>query len=35
MKEERGKAGVSLGDIIMGDIEFDTSKVGKLQDPKT
>jgi hypothetical protein len=34
IKEERGKAMVSLVDLIVGDVEFNTSKVGKVKDPK-
>jgi hypothetical protein len=34
IKEERGKATVSLVDLIVGDIEFKKSKVGKVKDPK-
>jgi hypothetical protein len=33
IKEERGEARVALVDLIVGEIEFDTSKIGKVDDP--
>jgi hypothetical protein len=34
IKEERGEAGVALVDSIVGEMEFDTSKIGKVDDPR-
>jgi hypothetical protein len=34
IKEERGEAGVALVDLIVGEMEFDTSKIGKVDDPR-
>jgi hypothetical protein len=35
IKEERGKAGVALVALIVGEMEFDTSQIGKVEDPRT
>jgi hypothetical protein len=35
VEEERGEAGVALVDSIVGEMEFDTSKIGKVGDPQT
>ena len=34
IKEERREAGVALVDLILGEMEFDTSKIGKVDDPQ-
>jgi hypothetical protein len=34
IEEEQGKSKVSLLDLIVGKAEFDTSKAGKVQDPR-
>jgi hypothetical protein len=33
-EEKRGEAGVALVDLIVGEMEFDTSKIGKVEDPR-
>jgi hypothetical protein len=33
--EGRGEAGVALVDLIVGDMEFDTSRIGNIEDPRT
>jgi hypothetical protein len=35
VEDERGEAGVALVDLIVGEMEFDTSKIGKVEDPRT
>ncbi len=35
VEDERGEAGVALVDLIVGEMEFDTSKIGKVEDPQT
>jgi uncharacterized protein (DUF2336 family) len=35
IQEERGKTGVALVDLIVGEIEFDTSKIGMAEDAQT
>jgi pyruvate/2-oxoacid:ferredoxin oxidoreductase alpha subunit len=35
LHDERGEAGVALVDLIVGEMEFDTSKIGKVEDPRT
>jgi pyruvate/2-oxoacid:ferredoxin oxidoreductase alpha subunit len=35
LDDERGEAGVALVDLIVGEMEFDTSKIGKVEDPRT
>jgi hypothetical protein len=32
VEEERGEADVALVDLIVGEMEFDTSKIGKVED---
>jgi hypothetical protein len=33
-EEKRGEAGVALVDLIVGEMEVDTSKIGKVEDPR-
>jgi pyruvate/2-oxoacid:ferredoxin oxidoreductase alpha subunit len=33
--DECGEAGVALVDLIVGEMEFDTSKIGKVEGPRT
>jgi hypothetical protein len=35
VEDERGEAGVVLVDLIVGEMEFDTSQIGKVEDPPT
>jgi hypothetical protein len=35
VEDERGEAGVALVNFIVGEMEFDTSKIGKVEDPQT
>jgi pyruvate/2-oxoacid:ferredoxin oxidoreductase alpha subunit len=35
VEDERGEAGVALVDLIVGEMEFDTSKIEKVEDPQT
>jgi hypothetical protein len=35
IQQERGDAGIALVDLIVGEIEFDTSKIEKVEDPRT
>ena len=35
VEDGRGEAGVALVDLIVGEMEFDTSKIGKIEDPRT
>jgi hypothetical protein len=35
VEDKRGEAGVALVDLIVGEMEFDTSKIGKVEDPRT
>jgi hypothetical protein len=35
VEDERREAGVALVDLIVGEMEFDTSKIGKVEDPWT
>jgi pyruvate/2-oxoacid:ferredoxin oxidoreductase alpha subunit len=35
VEDERGEAGVALVDLIVGEMEFNTSKIGKVEDPQT
>jgi hypothetical protein len=35
VEDERGEAGVALVDLIVGEMEFDTSKIGKVENPQT
>jgi hypothetical protein len=35
VEDERGEAGVALVDVIVGEIEFNTSKIGNVEDPRT
>jgi hypothetical protein len=35
VEDKRGEAGVALVDFIVGEMEFDTSKIGKVEDPRT
>ena len=34
VEDERGEAGVALVDLIVGEMEFNTSKIGKVDDPQ-
>jgi tyrosyl-tRNA synthetase len=34
VEDERGEAGVALVDLIVGEMEFDTSQIGKVEDPR-
>jgi hypothetical protein len=35
VEDERGEAGVAVVDLIVGEMEFATSKIGKVEDPQT
>jgi hypothetical protein len=35
VEDERGEAGVALVDLIVGEMEFDASQIGKVGDPRT
>jgi hypothetical protein len=35
VEDERGEDGVALVDLIAGEMEFDTSQIGKVEDPQT
>ena len=35
VEDERGEAGVPLVDLMVGEIEFNKSKIGKVVDPRT
>jgi hypothetical protein len=35
VEDKRGEAGIALVDLIVGEMEFDTSKIGKVEDPRT
>jgi hypothetical protein len=35
VEDERREAGVALVDLIVGEMEFDTSQIGKVEDPRT
>ena len=35
VEDKRGEAGVALVDLIVGEMKFDTSKIGKVEDPQT
>jgi hypothetical protein len=35
VEDEHGEAGVALVDLIVGEMEFDTSQIGKVEDPQT
>jgi hypothetical protein len=35
VEDERGEAGVALMDLIVAEMEFDTSTIGKVEDPRT
>jgi hypothetical protein len=35
VEDKHGEAGVALVDLIVGEMEFDTSKIGKVEDPRT
>jgi carbamoylphosphate synthase small subunit len=35
VEDERREAGVALVDLIVGETEFNTSKIGKVEDPQT
>jgi hypothetical protein len=35
VEDERGEASVALVDLIVGEMEFDTSQIGKVEDPRT
>jgi hypothetical protein len=35
IEEELREAGVALVDLIVGVMEFDTSRIGKVKDPRT
>jgi hypothetical protein len=34
VEDERGEASVALVDLIVGEMEFDTSQIGKVEDPR-
>jgi hypothetical protein len=35
VEDKHGESGAALVDLIAGEMEFNTSKIGKVEDPRT